>query len=195
MTDKDLQSRLLGSTSFQSLSSEQSILTTLKDLNWNAVHSCFYSDGKTEKLREIDVLGRRIWERKLKHRTELADLHLIVEAKSVKGFHLLFSPLNGSAAYRQANTLWLIWEDERRQILMMLSDIGLTPEQIGHVQKALEKSYTPRVPCGVATSPLTLPRPTPMSRRSGRPTSAARRIWRVQSCGEHPWRSPQRCRA
>lgn len=144
MSVPDVQTRILGSASFQSLSSEQTILSVLKDLGWGAIHSCFYVDGKTEKLREIDVLGRRIWERTLKNRQDSADLYLIAEAKSAKGFHLLFSPLEGSAAFKQANTQWFGWDEEQTIIFRMLPDIGLTAEQTEYVRKALQKIAFPK---------------------------------------------------
>src|SRR5256885_16591693 len=111
MTDdastQSLSSKLTSSTSFFSLSSEQRIASTLKDLHWRAIHGCFYPDLKTEKLREIDVLANRKWERRGKSLGVYADVRLILEAKSAKGFHILFSPINRSSSHRQLNYEWL----------------------------------------------------------------------------------------
>jgi len=145
MSIPDIQSKLIGSPSFHSLTAEQEILALLQSNDWQAVHGCFYVDSKTDKLREIDVLGRRIWERKLKSGVESADVHLIIEVKSVKGYHLLFSALAGSAAYRQANEFWIGYEGEHRDpIITTLANIGLSPDNAASVLKALQKAAYPK---------------------------------------------------
>lgn len=144
MSEPDLHTKLLNSQSFNSLTSEQRILSLMKGLGWRGIHSCFYTDSKTEKLREVDVLCRRVWECRLKNRQELADLNLVIEAKSAKGYHLLFSALEGSSAYRQANELWMGLEGEPRQLIaQMLTDAGLTVEQSANVMKVFDKMAYP----------------------------------------------------
>lgn len=146
MTDdagiQNLLSRLTGSTSFASLSSEQKLAATLKSLHWTAIHGCFYPDLKTEKLREIDVLASRVWtSRKTKSLGANARLNLILEAKSAKGFHVLFSPLVRRSTYRQANEEWLGREGiNHKRIFQTIVEAGLGEDKAAFILKKFGRS-------------------------------------------------------
>lgn len=136
MGTPDLHSRLLGSSAFTSLTSEQKIMSTLESLKWKAFHGCFYPDLKTEKLREIDVLAIQKWERKAKPLGAYANVELVVEAKSAKGFHLLLSPLSQSSSDWQSNDEWLGYEGiNHKRIFEAIRKAGLNDEQAALILK------------------------------------------------------------
>lgn len=87
---EDIKSKLLKSDSVASFSSEQRIFDLLKENNWEAVHGGFYVDQTTKKFREIDVLGRQFWSFDEEIPTSI-DLNLVIEAKTAKDYHLIFS--------------------------------------------------------------------------------------------------------
>jgi hypothetical protein len=84
--------RLKSSKAMQSLAMEGGIGSQLRALNWDVLHSCYYTDVKEGKLREVDVVGKQLWERKTKEGRQILILHLVIECKSAKEYHLLFAP-------------------------------------------------------------------------------------------------------
>lgn len=144
MTDdastNNLVSKITNSASFASLASEQKIASTLEALRWKAIHGCFYPDLKTEKRREIDVLATRKWERKGKSLGAYAEVQLILEAKSAKGFHILFSPLSRSSSHHQVNVEWLGFEgSNHRRVFQAIAKAGLNDEQAASILKKFER--------------------------------------------------------
>jgi hypothetical protein len=139
MSTPDLHSRLQNSIAMDSLTSEQRIFSILEGLDWKTVHSCFYSDVTTQKIREIDIVGIQGWGRPLKHGWQRADLHLLVESKSAKGYHLLFAPLKQLDEDDLVNFQWLGLDGVyREQIANILDKAGLKLEQAAYVLKRLE---------------------------------------------------------
>lgn len=143
MTISELQSKILNSHAFESLNSEQLIMSSLKSLEWKVLHSCFYPDMTTAKLREIDVLGKQVWARELKRGRELAYLNLVVESKSAKGYHLLFSPSEDPDSGWGGNSEWLGFEENRERITKTLDETILKEEQVAFILKKLENMAYP----------------------------------------------------
>lgn len=88
--DETIKRKLLQSPAFLSLSAEQLVKEQLLLRKWRALHSTYYRDLETRKLREVDVIGRQTWEH-CEDDIKIA-LELIIEVKSAREFHLLFSP-------------------------------------------------------------------------------------------------------
>src|SRR5829696_3675989 len=145
MDNSDLQLKLAGCAAVESLTSEQRIVSTLRKLRWGTVHSSYYSDPKTEKMREVDVVGRQIWEYKPKSGMRLADLNLVVEAKSAKGFHLVFSFIKHYADSSRANYCWIgVGDSTKERILQTLVRAGLDAQQITTLNKKFDRIAFPR---------------------------------------------------
>src|SRR5436309_2352115 len=68
MSSTDVTTKPKNSSSFESLVTDQEICRELDRLDWCAIHGAFYCDGKTEKIREIDVIARCAWEHGKKNR-------------------------------------------------------------------------------------------------------------------------------
>jgi hypothetical protein len=64
---------------------------TISGLRWTAVQNAIYQDPREEKLRETDVLARRSWESSTAKKARV-DVVLVIECKTMKGFHLLLAP-------------------------------------------------------------------------------------------------------
>jgi hypothetical protein len=157
MSGLDLRSKLIGSPAFISLTSEQRIISTLRGLNWKAIHGCFYPDLKTEKLREIDVLAMQQWGRK-KSLGAHVNIELILEAKSAKGFHLLFSQLSEASSYRQINDEWIGREGTNHErVFQAIIKAGLDDEHATFILKKFQRlAYPSR---GGSRSLGVMPRP------------------------------------
>lgn len=87
----DLIKKLETSNSVKSLRSELGLITELNKYDWKCHHSPFYRDPIENKLREIDVLGTQMWVRQTKRREETSWINLVIEAKSAKDWHLVFT--------------------------------------------------------------------------------------------------------
>jgi hypothetical protein len=87
---EELINRLTNSTAFKSLSTEQQLTTLLASLKWEANQSTYYLDYSTGKYRELDVIASQYWKSSENDKVKVS-LKLIIEVKSLSGYHLLFS--------------------------------------------------------------------------------------------------------
>jgi len=79
------------SAAFKSIREERRICELLQHAGWRAYHSYYYLDLITNKPREIDVLASRFWSRKSRSIEQFVRVILLLEAKSIKDYHLIFS--------------------------------------------------------------------------------------------------------
>jgi hypothetical protein len=101
-TSGNLSQRLEKSGSVTSLRAELAVLQVLRRERWRCYHGAFYVDSIEHKLREMDVLARRVWNRKRSDREEVSPLNMLVEVKSARDWQLLFSqetPQRQTASY------------------------------------------------------------------------------------------------
>lgn len=158
MTDSNVEPELLHSDAFQSLSMERRICDVLQSLNWKAVHSCYYKDPITDKMREIDVSARQLWERNLKNGDQAASLHLLTEAKSAKGYHLIFSSSYKNLNLYPKNDGWIGKQGVNyKRIAQTIEDAGLSLEKVSFILNKLEKMAYPggiMLPYRMAVDPL-----------------------------------------
>jgi hypothetical protein len=87
--DDSLLKKLVASSSFESLLAEEFVQSAFRHEGWRAFQSTYYRDLATRKLREVDVLARRSW---WSDDFVRLTLEIIVEVKTLRGYHLLFSP-------------------------------------------------------------------------------------------------------
>jgi hypothetical protein len=130
--DNEIQTKLSVSTAMQSLTMERKIAIKLDKLKWDVVHSCYYMDPKENKLREIDVTGTKAWIRQNnKRETTISRLHLIIECKTAKGFHLLFSPIIPENHFASLHDEWYGVDDQdhRKRFTDMLEVMKLSEDQ------------------------------------------------------------------
>lgn len=83
----DIKTKLINSDSISNIFTELRVYELLKQNKWRVIHSPYYLDPETNKLRETDVCARQIWETK-KGKIKLR-FNLISECKSLKDYHIL----------------------------------------------------------------------------------------------------------
>ena len=134
MAESNLEDKLLKSTSFASLRTEQRACNILKNLKWKAIHSAFYEDSVTNKIREIDVAAKQFWSFGNKPEALSISLWLLLECKTLKGYHLLFSPIAVPQLNFQSSSLcsWIGYteKNETEQIAKNLSEVGMSKMDI-----------------------------------------------------------------
>jgi hypothetical protein len=138
----DLIHKLENSTAMQSLAMEKHVASRLQKLKWDVVHSCYYTDTKENKPREIDVTGKQVWVRHMKgYLDDVLRLHVIIECKSAKGFHLLFASTAGDNYIGKPHDQWFGQESDihRLRLADTLTSSGLNKAQmstvIGHYNR------------------------------------------------------------
>lgn len=144
MNDTSIEKRLLGSPAFLSLAAEQRVKRVLEAQGWHAEHGTFYRDLSTRKPREIDVTARRTWEIPRKTRDRTLSLDLLIEVKSAKGFHLLFTPGPSLRAGGSHQRFWIGSEHAPRKRFLRDLSRFLNKEQLGTVGRRLNSIAYPR---------------------------------------------------
>src|ERR1043165_656469 len=91
-TQTQLDEKLAGCASANSLRMEASVAQILQKLRWSTVQGPYYNDPLTGKAREIDVVGQQLWRHSGSVPDRRSTIQFVVECKSIKGWHILFQP-------------------------------------------------------------------------------------------------------
>ncbi len=170
----DLKRKFLQSDAVSSLVSEQQIVAQLNRLSWSVSHGNFFIDPHTAKLREIDVVGRRWWQKKLKSGYKSIGLNLIVEVKSISGYHLVFAPISSSHYAAGAQREWVGYAGERGgQLGDVLYRAGVEPRDIASISTDLRELAYPNEMVTVSNL-IVDPLPAPFVASAFRETNVGR---------------------
>jgi hypothetical protein len=146
MSEEDsLRELLTKSESFNSLRQEQEIHETFANIGWRSVHGAYYKDLQTGKTREIDVIAMQVWERRLRNSEQIIRVKVLVEAKSMKGFHLIFSDSRGIGYSGAEHCLWFGYDEIlQRRLKDELLEHGLAADQVSAGVKKFSEIAFPR---------------------------------------------------
>lgn len=139
--EQSFEEKLLGSASARSLLAEHAIAARLAKLHWHAEHSVYYIDRSTGKARETDVIARQFWARRTPAGELTTTIELVVESKTLKGWHLIFLPAKAPRFGDHRIEHWLGWElDFHTQKAMdALTRAGLSPDELKGALTEIEK--------------------------------------------------------
>jgi hypothetical protein len=144
---EDLADKILKSESHRSFATESWVRETISGLRWTAVQGAIYQDPREGKLREIDVLARRSWESSTAKKARV-DVVLVIECKTMKGFHLLLAPASvGYLRFRTsqlASWLGYVYQEERPEITAALEKYGYGRGEVAEILKRIGKACYPR---------------------------------------------------
>lgn len=88
--NNELIVRLNNSEAISSLNIEKKIHSCIKKYKWNPIRSPYFRDTQSGKHREIDIIARHSYEGLSDNNTALlAEMILIVECKSLTGYHII----------------------------------------------------------------------------------------------------------
>lgn len=142
---RPIEEKLASSEAFRTLRSELSAVEAMRTHGWAASHSPYYKDVVTGKLRELDAVGRRLWEKNRKPTKTLARVNLFVEVKSASDFHVLCA---GAASDQQSfvsNEYWLGYcEETQRRVRQAVEEFGLSKTQSRDFLHQVEQLCFPR---------------------------------------------------
>ncbi len=139
-----IERKLRSNLSYASFQSEQSVAKLLANAGWLSTHGLYYNDPLTQKHREIDVVARQIWKRKLKVGEQLVRITVLVEVKSMKGFHLLISEYPAESEDFFQHIHW--FGDPRGKYLEVvqgLDALGVKADEIDNLVRRLHQYAYP----------------------------------------------------
>ena len=135
--------KLNESDAVRALRAERQLLEDLRKANWNGVQGAIYRDRESHKLREIDVVAHRMWQKRSRKQDYFVRITTVAEVKSAKGYSLVFSPCGGIDLH-SLQRVWLgAHEICPRMYQATLRRCGLSGAQIRKLWKALGKEAAP----------------------------------------------------
>jgi hypothetical protein len=151
---ENIKHKLAKSNAVITLSIEEKIRELLEEFGWYAVHSSYYKDFETKKYRELDVVANKRWRKYINERQEIfLHLSLLIECKSMDGFHVVFSKARSRPLQFQGTDLcsWIgqISDKERKLIIETLSDNHYKPKEISQSLFKFEEIAYPDNGCRV----------------------------------------------
>ena len=145
-----MKKRLLRSEAVASLASELQIANRFKEFGWSTAHGSFFVDPVTDKLRETDVLAKRSWQRGSYAERQMAHLDLVVEFKSIRGYHLVFAPSSFFPEYAPIEREWVGYASERStHQTHLLNALGRTNLEKNTVTSMLRRFFDLMYPEGM----------------------------------------------
>ncbi|MDT3736315.1 MAG: hypothetical protein ROZ00_08830 [Denitratisoma sp.] len=146
MTDRaSLKEILKASEAFKSLRAEQEVAACLARLGWRTTQSPYYHDGKTDKLRELDVVASGYWKKPRKAGDLVAKVNLFIEVKSNSDFHILCAGSTAMPAAFGNNEYWIGYSEETlKRVEEQLSRFHMEHEDVLDFLHKLEKIAFPR---------------------------------------------------
>jgi hypothetical protein len=150
--DSSLEEKLRRSDAYHSLVMEKEAARALAQLDWKTIHGCFFTDLGTGKLREVDVVARQLWEKKSRQGDKIVRLHIVVECKSARDYHLLFSREEiDEDKFHRVHAEWIGWEGKNRsRLTTALSELGVSSEDLSALSREFERWAYPNDAMSVA---------------------------------------------
>ena len=142
MSNKDdIKDRLLASDAVTSLMAEQEVVAAFKRSEWwDVQHGGYYRDRETGKLRELDVWARRSWSGPGID-SNVADLELFIEVKSLRDYHIVLAPQPGGQDTLTQRAWFGHYQDRLGQFLV---DSGVQQELAARMVDRLRELAYPK---------------------------------------------------
>lgn len=123
--------KLAASHSVQSLFAEERVCRVFEEHHWHCFQSAFYRDNRDDKLREIDVVARQLWKRGQGAEQRVVRLNLVVEVKSAREWHIVFSGrVTTGERMAHIGRFWAGSLGEREEWLRRALHLARVPESV-----------------------------------------------------------------
>lgn len=128
MNKNELAQKLESSEATKSLLFENKVSEILKENNWHTIHSPYFSDINTNKLREIDLIGRMDFEDTSENSSKIiSSIDLVIECKTISNYHILCSDeLNVDKYDKDRNDNFWIGNDTYNRYSKLISLLNKT---------------------------------------------------------------------
>ncbi|WP_447731521.1 hypothetical protein [Aeromonas veronii] len=141
---KPIDKKLAQSDAFHSIKAEHTALNILNTHGWKPIHSPYYKDMISGKLRELDLAGRQIWCKNIGKHELIARIHIYVEIKSAPAFHILCAGETAQHSFGN-NEYWPGYCDETKlKIQSALDSYGISLSKSRDYLHKLDKLIFPK---------------------------------------------------
>ena len=120
------------------------------------------------------MLAKRLWQRKQGNEVQIAHLSLIVEVKSIRGYHLVFAPSSFSPSYAPAVREWTGYASERGTTQARLTEALVRADlQATSISRIIDRLFEQAYPEGtmVVKDLVVNPPPAPFAASAFRETN------------------------
>jgi hypothetical protein len=135
---KELEKKLIKSSAVCSLQMESEVSSELMKLKWSVINGCFYTDVKENKQREVDILGNQFWLKDMKKEQQILRLHLVLECKSAKDFHIVVLPQAQAETDVLPHSHWIGYYSQGDKDIYFkkeLYELGFNKSQVARLMK------------------------------------------------------------
>jgi hypothetical protein len=148
MNIKEISEKLLSSEATKSLLSENKIKIEFQNEKWNTIHSPYFVDPSSNKLREVDIIGRMFFKKEIKKDIEIgSDIILIIEVKSISNYHIICEGEIPNDHYPKESNhrIWLGYDSYARnkRVIDMLKKTAIKDLNKQKIIKAFQKWMFP----------------------------------------------------
>ncbi len=128
---ENITSILENCEAFKSLQLESQIKIELNNRDWECLRSPYFQDRESKKYREIDILARRYYITRINNIDWSFILKLIVESKSLSGYHIIFDGLETKWNNENNYNIWMGSDNYHQNIRLssMLQKINLSDRE------------------------------------------------------------------
>lgn len=162
MGDDTLIGRLESSEAYRSITAELEVASVLRAHGWKTTHGHYYVDPDTDKVRELDLWGHRLFRvRQPDDEEQFVHLLLPVEVKSANGYHLLLAGGSGSSRVSDRHVSWFGYQAERHpeRLAGFLGKLGLERSLAAELTGRFRELAYPNETARVRGSSVEPPRP------------------------------------
>lgn len=141
---KTIDKKLAQSDAYHSIRAEHTTFNILNAHKWKPIHSPYYKDMISGKLRELDLTGRQIWCKDIENHKLIARIHIYVEIKSASAFHILCAGETAQRSFGQ-NEYWPGYCDETKlKVQSTLDSFGISLSKSRDYLHELDKLIFPK---------------------------------------------------
>lgn len=140
-----IEKKLGRSDAYRSLRSEKVISSCVERHGWRSRQGPYYTDAKTGKSREIDLVGSAYWKKSLKSGDLVARVNLFIEVKSNSDFHVVCAGAADHQKHFNSNEHWIGYSQEAlNRIESALTKFNMGFEQVKKILQRVENIAFPR---------------------------------------------------
>lgn len=159
---EDIRALLRTSDAVLSMGSERRAFESFERQRWDSTQGVIYQDIETNKFRELDILAQQLWRHRAKTHHGITAIRLLVEVKSLAGYHLLFTPTGDHGDVSYSTRFWLGDRDRGRYqwLLSLLEREGFSATLSAELASDFGASLFPRgrrAPRPIAVDPPPAP--------------------------------------
>ena len=143
--NNEILKKLIENEGVKSLQFEKKTYGIYEKYKWNNIHSPYFKDSVSLKLRELDILSRAFFEKKKEPNNIISEILLFTECKSLTEYHLIVDAETNT--YRDENyQIWIGYDiyDRNNKMIEILKKTSLSGSQKKMIIKEINNQLFPK---------------------------------------------------